>query len=180
MPNYKQKLTAPLEDQAFIEAMNTGHFIHKPEHQGYCAFLYYTGARCSEGLKMMAGQFRRTPGILYVDIGPRLKHSHQTEPLEIPVAAPFVDCIIDSYASLKPDLKVWPYCRKTGYNIVKRAFPTGYPHYFRLSRITTFLLKGFTTPEIKSWTGLNASTIDHYVGFVQLHRMGKSLLGKHS
>jgi hypothetical protein len=177
MPNYKQKLTAPLTDQAFTEAMNKGNFIHKPEHQGYLAFLYYTGARCSEGLKITANQFRRTPNILFIEIE-RLKHSHKTDPLPIPTDAPFVECIIDSYSGLKPDSKVWPYCRKTGYNIVKRVYPQGYPHYFRLSRITNFLLLGFTTPEIKSWTGLNASTIDHYVGLVKLDRMGKSLFNK--
>jgi hypothetical protein len=204
MPNYKQKLTAPLTDQAFIEAMNKGKFTQTPEHQGYLTFLYYTGCRCSEGLKILANQFRRTPEILYVDVFfpaeqvkrikkpsgkvlrvktgetvyERLKHSKKTEPLEIPTNAPFVEYIIDSYIERKPEQRVWPYCRKTGFNIVKRVFPEGYPHYLRLSRITNFLLAGFTLPEILSWTGLNASTVNNYVGIVSIKRMGKSLFNK--
>ena len=173
IPNYKQKITSPLTDEEFIEGMSKGNFVRTPEHQGLCAFLFYTAARLSEGLKIRRQQFRLTPNTLYIDIGERLKHSKTTPPLELPLEANYVDTIIDSFIPYKRTERVWPYCRKTGYNIVHRVFP--YPHYFRLSRITRFFLEGFTIAEVKSWTGLTLKALDYYVGLVSITKMGRAL-----
>lgn len=173
MPNYKEKLTYPLSDEEFVKGMNQGKFVKRPEHEGFNAFLFYTAARLSEGLAMRRKQFRRTPGTLFVDIGERLKHSKSTPPLEIPLDAPFVSSIVDSYIDVKKEQRVWPYCRKTGYNIVNRVF--NYPHYYRLSRITRFFADGFTIAEVTSWTGLTLKALDYYVGLVSISKMGKSL-----
>jgi hypothetical protein len=43
--------------------------------------------------------------------------------------------------------RVFPYCGKTGYNIVRRAFK--YPHLFRLSRITKFFVDGYTIAQVR-------------------------------
>jgi len=185
MPNYKEKLTYPLSDEEFVKGMKKGKFCKSPEHLGLNAFLFYTASRLSEALKMEAKQFRlvkaRQSGmtdssILMIDIGERLKHSKRTPPLEIPLEAPYVDFIQDSYSTVKKDKRVWPYCRKTGYNIIKRVFY--YPHYFRLSRITRFFAEGFTIAEVTSWTGLSLKALDYYVGLVSISKMGRALVKK--
>ena len=84
-----------------------------------------------------------------------------------------MNSIVETLKNRKPKELVWPYCRKTGYNIVKRVFY--YPHYHRLSRITQFFLDGYSIAEVKSWTGLSLKALDYYVGLVSIHRMGESL-----
>lgn len=176
MPNYKEKLTYPLSDEDFVKGMKKGKFCKTPEHLAFNAFLFYTASRLSEALNMKAKQFRISSGVLYVDIGERLKHSKITPPLEIPLEAVYVDSIVDSYSRVKKDKRVWPYCRQTGYNIVKRVFY--YPHYFRLSRITRFFAEGFTIAEVTSWTGLSLKALDYYVGLVSISKMGRALVKK--
>lgn len=173
LPNYKEKLTYPLSDEEFVKGMKKGKFVKRPEHQGFNAFLFYTAARLSEGLKMERRQFRMTPKTLFVDIGVRLKHSKTTPPLEIPLDAFYVGSIVDSFIKVNREKKVWPYCRKTGYNIVNRVF--NYPHYYRLSRITRFFADGFTIAQVKSWTGLTLKALDYYVGLVSITEMGRAL-----
>lgn len=173
MPNYKEKLLIPLSDEDFLNGMEQGKFIVTPNHPGLVATLHYSAVRISEALKTKRKQFKLTRKILYYDVGERLKHSHQTPPLPLPLDAPFVNYIIDSLEGLEREARVWPYCRKTGYNIVNRVF--NYPHYHRLSRITWFFQQGFTIAEVRSWTGLSLKALDYYVGIVGIDRMGRSL-----
>jgi len=176
MPKYNEKYTNPLTDSEFLEGMKKGEFLKVPQHVGFVAFLHYTAVRKGEALKMTRGQFRITNDMLFCDIGVRLKHSKRTEPLPLPLSAPYVDSIEDCLIGLKPDQRVWPFCSKTGYNIVHRVFK--YPHYHRLSRITNFLLEGWTVPEVLWWTGLTVKALESYVGKVAILKMGQSLARK--
>jgi len=118
------------------------------------------------------------------DFGKRLKHSQKTDPIPIHLDLPYVNCIVDSFIQRKPDERVWPYCRKTGYNIVKRVFK--YPHYHRLSRITWFFMphpeigrpQGFSIAEVHSWTGLSLKALDYYLGLVAIGKMGEAMTAK--
>ena len=176
MPNYHQKLTNPLSDEDFIQGMKDGKFVKRPHHVGLVAFVHYSAVRITEGLNMRQNQFRVTPSILFCDIGHRLKGSRSTPPLEIPMDAPFVEAIVDSVRATQKDKRVWPYCRKTGYNVVHRVFH--YPHYHRLTRITQFFLEGFTIPQVQSWTGLSLRALNYYIGLVDVSKMGASLRPK--
>jgi hypothetical protein len=147
IPNYHEKITSPLTDQDFQEGMENGYFVEEPQHPGLVALLHYSAVRITEGLNTKRRQFRLTPDILFYDVGERLKHSHRTEALPLPLNAPYVSCIVDSLKDLKPEDRVWPYCRKTGYNIVHRVFK--YPHYHRLSRITWFFMPDRTAARIQ-------------------------------
>jgi len=162
-----------MTDEQFSKGMREGHFVKVPDHKGFCTFLYYTAARCSEALKMQREQFRMEPNNLFIDIGERLKRSQKTSELKIPLDTPFIDTVIDSFIGKKQDQRVWSYCRKTGYNIVHRVFY--YPHYFRLSRITRFFAEGFTIAQVKNWTGLTLDALNYYVGRVDISKMGESL-----
>jgi len=173
IPNYEVKITNPLTNEAFIKGMKEGYFVKSPDHEALITFLHYSAVRISEALDLRGSQFRIVKDTLYVDVGKRLKHSKRTPPLEIPIGAPYVNTIVETLKDRKRTDQVWPYCRKTGYNIVKRVFE--YPHYHRLSRITQFFLDGHTIPEVRSWTGLTLKALDYYVGLVSIHKMGKSL-----
>lgn len=161
--------------------MENGYFVEEPRHPGLVALLHYSAVRITEGLNAKRRQFRLTPDTLFYDVGERLKHSHKTEPLPLPLNAPYVSSIVESLKDVKPEDRVWPYCRKTGYNIVHRVFR--YPHYHRLSRITWFFMphpeidrtKGFSIAEVRSWTGLSLAALNYYVGLVSLGKMGESL-----
>lgn len=185
MPNYHKKITNPLTDQAFLEGMQEGHFVKNPQHLGFIALLHYSGVRVSEALRTIKSQFSIDNDILYYDPGERLKHGKKTPALPLPVDAPYVNCILDSLKGVSPDEKVWPYCRKTGYNIVHRVFK--YPHYHRLSRITWFFMphpeierpQGFSIAEVRSWTGLSLRALDFYIGLANIQTMGHALSTKH-
>jgi hypothetical protein len=110
------------------------------------------------------------------DVGQRLKHSKETPKLKIPLSAPYVPELKKTIEDTTKGKRVFPYCPKTGYNIVRRAFH--YPHYFRLSRITNFFLDGWTIAQVKSWTGLSLTALEYYVGVVDTQKMGDSLAGK--
>jgi len=170
---YQIQYTEPLTDLQFKEGMKKGHFVSSPKHQGLVVFLHYSAARISEALSMKREQFRLTPNKLYCDIGLRLKGSKKVPPLSIPLDTIFVEYIVDSVIETGADKPVWPYCRKTGYNIVHRVFH--YPHYHRLSRITSFFLQGFTIAEVRSYTGLSLAALEYYVGLVDIARMGEAL-----
>jgi len=179
---YDVKYTNILTDEQFITGMKEGRFVKSPEHEALVTILHYSALRISEVVShsetagekgLRKKQFRISGDTLFIDVGKRLKHSKETHPLEIPLTAPFVYTIIETLKGKEPKDFVWPYCRKTGYNIVKRVFH--YPHYHRLSRITKFFLDGYTIAEVKSWTGLSLKALDYYVGLVSIHRMGESL-----
>lgn len=175
MPHYRAhgKIDSPLTDQEFIDAMNNGKFTER-KHKGYLALLFYTAVRNAEALRSVKEQFSIRGIKLFFDVGKRLKHGIITPSLNMPVRAPFVDEILWSIEHTVDKGRVWPYCTKTGYNIVNRVLPA-YPHYFRLSRITNFFLEGWTIAQVHSWTGLTLKALNHYLGLVSVLKMGDSL-----
>jgi len=103
-----------------------------------------------------------------------LKHGKDTPPLPIPIDAPFANEILWCKKQVNPNEKIWKFCKKTAYNIVTRVLP-GYPHYFRLSRITNFFLDGWNIAQVRSWTGLSLRSLEFYVGIADITKMGDSL-----
>ena len=193
------KILTPLTEDDFSDGMQNGKFV-QDNHQGYCAFLYYSALRKTEALKMRKKDFQiGVRNITFVAEFPqeikkristedgsikrvatgkiaygRLKHGKKTPPLVIPRTAPFADTIVDAIHDTERDEDlVWPYSAKTGYNIVHRAFK--YPHLFRLSRITNFFIAGWTIAQVKNWTGLTLTALEFYVGQADTQKMGESL-----
>lgn len=168
------KQLIPLSDQDFKKGMDTGYFIHS-RHKGLVALFYYSAVRCTEGLRATRDQFtlNREKRVIIWNVGQRLKHGKTTPPLVIPVDAPYAKYIWLSIERTQAGQRVWPYCRRTAYNIVHRCFK--YPHFFRLSRITNFFLEGWTIAQVKNWTGLTLAALEFYVGQTDIQRMGESL-----
>lgn len=174
MGKYNDKIDRIMYDDEFKLLMKTQDFV-LDEHKALIVFLFLTGVRISEALAMRRKQFKRTANKLYIDIGVRLKGSKLTPALPVSLKAPYVQNIILKYENLGPTDLVFPYSRKTGYNIGKRFI--GYPHYFRMNRITRFFLDGFTIPEVQSWTGLSIVALNYYIGKANIEKMGESLGG---
>lgn len=172
MPKHIAKLTRIMFDPEFDERMRA-HNAMDPRHKALIVVLYLTGIRISEALRAQAKQFKLTPMKLYFDVGLRLKRSKLTPALPMPLTAPHVSTLIDAYRGIPKDSRVFPYVRKTGYNIAKRFIT--YPHYFRMNRITRFFLDGYTIPEVKAWTGLSLSTLNYYIGQASIEKMSESL-----
>lgn len=173
MPNYTkhQKMLMPITENEFVKGMTEGKFVQE-KHKGLTSLLYHTGVRLSEALRAYKEQFFSKRERIYFDVGPRLKSGLHTAPLFIPLRKPFALEIWNSVEQTQPKQRVWPYCRKTGYNIVDRVFY--YPHYFRLSKITDLLKKGFPLIAVKSWTGHKSlSALDFYAGTVDIEKMGE-------
>ena len=167
------KLMTTISDEDFSKVMSNGYFA-KRKHKGFIAILYYSAVRKREALRAKKEQFRILDDRVIFEVGKRLKHGMQTPPLNIPLSAPYVDEIAWSIVNTEPHHVVWPYSSKTAYNIVRRVFP-GYPHYFRLNRITTFFEEGWTIAQVRTWTGLTLNALEFYVGLVDVKRMGESL-----
>jgi len=167
------KIQQPITDDEFIEGMRKRYFA-KPKHRGFCTLLFYSAVRKGEALRAVKEQFRLVDDEIIFDVGVRLKHGIHTPPLNIPLSAPFAKDIWNAVENTEPQHRVFPYSSKTGYNIVSRVFK-GYPHWFRLSRITRFFLEGWTIAQVRSWTGLSLKALEYYVGLVDIKRMGESL-----
>lgn len=165
MPKYKQKITRLLDYQDFKRDIEQEELTDMKKC--FLAVLYFSGCRVSEALALNAKDIHCTQNIIYVQFF-RLKGSKQTDPQELP-----------REASLNwlcgQEGRLFPFCRTTAYRMVKKAFPTLYPHYFRMNRITkTDILFGDAT--VYHVFGITASSIDHYRGKVDIKRVGEALL----
>jgi len=173
MPNYTRqgKVLIPLSEQQFIEAMTEGRFT-KLKHRALFVLLYYTGVRITEALRARKEQFTIRNDAVYFDVLKRLKHGVHTYPLKINLKLPYSEEIQEAIENTKAQKRVFPYCRTTGYLIVRRAIDT-YPHHLRLSKITSFLMK-YPIPMVKSWSGLSLKSLNFYVGTVDIEEMGRA------
>lgn len=180
MPWYRKggKKMVPLQDEEWLEAMSDGYFVDR-KHIGFMAVLYYTAVRKSEVLRSLRQQFNITGSHVFFDVGIRLKHGKLTPPLPLPLEAEYVDEIAWAVKETDPGDRVWPYCPRTAWNIVNRVLP-GYPHFFRLSRITNFFLEGWTIAQVKAWTGLSLQALNFYVGLADIQKMGDSFVRRPS
>jgi hypothetical protein len=174
MPWYRRegKILEPLTDEQFNEGMKRGLFLHQ-KHRAFNVLLYYSAVRKMEALRSLREQYQITKHNVNFSVGVRLKHGFETQALPLPLEAPFMEDLITALENTERGKRVFPYCPKTGYNVVERAFK--YPHLFRLSRITNFFLEGWTIAQVRNWTGLSLKALEYYIGNVNLIKMGKSL-----
>jgi len=167
-----QTIARAITDAEFSEGMESGHFV-EDRHRGFCILLFYSGIQKGEALRAIRDQFQMTETAIMFNVGERLKHGKQTPALKLPLNAPYVSELRNFIEDTRKGERVFPYCDKTGYSIVRRAFK--YPHLFRLSRITNFFLEGWTIAQVRSWTGLSLAALEYYVGIVDTQKMGDSL-----
>ena len=163
MPKYKKKITSLLDYPDFKAAIQDLPI----RRQAFLSVLFFAGCRVSEALALTSDDVHCTRDTIYIQFF-RLKGSKQTDPQEVPRADALL-WLCDQEG------KLFPFCRKTGYNVVKRIFPTLYPHYFRMNRITK-TADQFGDSTVYHLFGITASSIDHYRGKVDIKRVGKALM----
>jgi hypothetical protein len=166
------KIEVPMSIYEFKEGMEHGKFI-KENHRAFAVALFYYGVRITEARRAVKEQFKIQGNLLFFDVGPRLKHSKQTDPLPLPLSAPYANELVEQIQKTSSNNKVFNFSNKTGYNIVRRVWH--YPHHFRLTRITGFFEQGRPITQVKSWTGLTLQALDYYAGKVSILDMGQSL-----
>jgi integrase len=175
LPNYSRhgKLVIPISDEDFSRGMETGDF-KKYLHRAFVVLIFFTAIRRGEALRVTPEQFKITDDEVMFDVGVRLKHGIQTPALKIPRTARYIDDLIFAIQNTSPNVRIFPFCPKTAWNIVERAYGS-YPHHFRLSRITNFFQDGWSIAQVRSWTGLTLPALSFYVGTVDINEMSKSL-----
>jgi len=163
MPHYNKKITRQMDYEEFKDGLTD----LPQDKQAFLSVLFFSGVRVSEALALTANDVSCTPDIIYIQFF-RLKGSKQTDPTPIPRTL---------YTSwlCNQDGPLFPWCRKTGYNIVKRAYPSLYPHFYRQNRITKISEKRGDA-YVYSYVGICAQSIDHYRGKVDIKKIGIDLM----
>lgn len=165
------KITKLIEPKEFAQLLDKGRFCNW-RHKAFVVLIYFSGIRVSEALRVKPEDFTFMDK-LHFDVGERLKHSKKTEALKMGFELKGLDLLIKAIELTAEGKLVFPYCRKTGYNIFDRL--ELYPHYFRLNRLSQFLMKGYKIPQIVSWFGVNVMTIDYYTALVSIEEMAEEL-----
>ena len=162
MPAYNKKITRQMNYDEFEEGIQD----LPQDRQAYLSVLFFAGVRESEALALTSDDITCTEDTIYIQFF-RLKGSKQTDPTPIP----------KTYALswlCSQSGRLFPFCRKTGYNIVNRVFPSMYPHFFRMNRITKISEK-HGDAFVYSYVGICAQSIDHYRGKVDIKRVAVAL-----
>jgi len=163
MPAYNKKITRQMEYKEF----ERGLYDLPQDRQAFLSILFFAGVRESEALALTSNDISCTPDTIYIQFF-RLKGSKQTDPTPIPRT------IYTSWLCSQEG-KLFPWCRKTGYNIVHRAYPGFYPHFFRQNRVIKISIKRGDA-YVYSYMGICAQSIDHYRGKVETIDVGKDLI----
>jgi len=162
MPAYNKKQTRQMDYEEFEDGLTD-----LPQNkQAYLSILFFAGVRVSEALALTSNDITCTEETIYIQFF-RLKGSTQTDPTPIPKTR-YTNWLCEQEG------KLFPWCRKTGYNIVHRAFPSMYPHFFRMNRITKISEK-HGDAFVYSYVGICAQSIDHYRGKVDIMKVGQAL-----
>ena len=134
--------------------------------QALLSVLFFAGCRVSEALALTSDNITCVRDTIYIQFF-RLKGSKQTDPIPLP-RADALEWLCGQEGEL------FPFSRYTAYRVVKRAFPSLYPHYFRMNRIVR-ISDQFGDATVYSYVGICAQSIDHYRGKVDIKRVGKAL-----
>ena len=163
MPAYNKKITRQMDYEEFKDGLTD----LPQDKQAFLSVLFFSGVRVSEALSLTSDDISCTPDIIYIQFF-RLKGSKQTDPTPIP-RTHYTSWLCSQVGDL------FPWCRKTGYNIVHRAFEGFYPHFFRQNRVIKISIKRGDA-YVYSYMGICAQSIDHYRGKVETIDVGKDLI----
>ena len=162
MPKYNKKITRLMEYPDFKESISD----LADDRQALLSILFFAGCRVSEALALTSDDISCTDDTIFIQFF-RLKGSKQTDPQELPRA--------DALTWIcEQEGKLFHFTRRTAHRTVKRVFSDLYPHYFRMNRITDSHKK-FDAATICNVYGMNLNSINHYIGKVDIKKVGKAL-----
>lgn len=161
--------------------LTLGDFITKAEaiqdkkKRAFAFLLFYTGVRVGELTRALKEQFYIENDLLLFNVGPREKTKRLTPPLQIPVKAPGIEEVWHVIKYTRKGQRVFDFDRSTAWRLIAKYFDA-YPHYFRLNRITQFLIADFSPVVVIAWSGhKKISGLDAYVGQASVKKLGASL-----
>jgi len=167
MPAYNKKITRLMDYKEFRKAViGLDSQYNKEAKQALLSVLFFAGCRVSEALALTSNEITCTADTIYIQFF-RLKGSKQTDPQELPRADALVWLC-------EQEGKLFPFKRITAYRTVKKVFPELYPHYFRMNRFTNAIERFSATTVCQVW-GVSINTVAHYMGKVEIKRVGKAL-----
>jgi integrase len=123
--------------------------------RSFCLMFYFTGLRISEALELTAASIDPGEGVVVIRT---LKRRNPRIFRAVPLPSDFLRSL-QRAAAASPD-RLWPYCRKTGYRILKKAMrqagisgphacPKGLRHGFGIACVQ----KNIPLPTIAKWMG---------------------------
>ena len=162
MPAYIKKITRLMDYKEFSNAI----LELSEDRQALLSILFFAGCRVSEALALTSTDISCTGDTIFIQFF-RLKGSKQTDPQELPRA--------DALTWLcEQEGRLFSFTRMTAYRTVKKVFSDLYPHYFRMNRVTDSLKK-FDAATVCNVYGMNLNSINHYIGKVDIKRVGVAL-----
>jgi hypothetical protein len=184
---YKDKQEDVMSYQEFKAALDEkvpkNPSFHDRRKRTYLILHYWTPLRASEIYERTIDDFELKKAVLVIHLLRKKKHhkpSVKDEPLEVPLALPLMDEVVEWLLSrdwvVVPNLKKWkrkqrlnPHNRPwnisswTAWHYVNEVFAGYYPHYFRFRWITDAAAKHAGAPELKAATGLHLATLNEYI-----------------
>jgi len=159
MPAYKKKITCPMEYQELKEGIDD----IQEDKQALISLIFFAGCRISEALALTSDDISYQGDMMYVSFF-RLKGSKQTDPQELPK----LNWLCEQEG------KIFHFTRQTAWRWVKKVFADLYPHYFRQNRFTKTLDR-FGAVAVCNTYGVSITTIENYIGKIDIKRVGKAL-----
>ena len=169
-----------MENPAFWNIIEHGHFVKPRMHKAFVTLLWYVGCRVSEIIELTKAQFEITKELVKIDI-PAKKQGIDRSPFQLNRKLPYVNALAEYLESRRgKKRRVFPFSRVTAWAIIKRAFGEKYyPHYFRLNRTVRFLNnKNVTTNEVRQWMAWKSlRTVENYLGYSErtIGKLSKTL-----
>jgi len=162
MPKYTKKITRQMDYDEFREGLTD----LPSDRQAFLNVLFFSGCRVSEALALTSNDISCAGDTIYIQFF-RLKGSKQTDPTPIPRTS-YTIWLCSQEGNL------FRFSYPTAYRTVKKAFPSMYPHFFRMNRITKISEK-HGDAFVYSYVGICAQSIDHYRGKVDIKKVGQAL-----
>ena len=174
MPAYIKKITRLMDYKEFSNAI----LELSEDRQALLSILFFAGCRVSEALALTSNDISCTGDTIFIQFF-RLKGSKQTDPQELPRADALLwlckqICFSCSRPTSEQEGRLFSFTRMTAYRTVKKVFSDLYPHYFRMNRVTDSLKK-FDAATVCNVYGMNLNSINHYIGKVDIKRVGVAL-----
>jgi integrase len=125
--------------------------------RGFCLMFFFTGLRISEALELTPERLDAAQGAVLIRT---LKRRTRTHFRAVPLPRAFLKELQTMAAGKKPEDRLWPFSRRTGYRHIKKlmknagisgahACPKGLRHGFGIACVQ----KNIPLPTVSKWMG---------------------------
>jgi len=167
---YKDKKEEIMPPDLFFKRLDKldSNTFHHRRQRAYVILHYWTPLRKSEIYERKIEDFKISETQLTITLFRKKKVSKVPEPIDIPLAFPKMDEVVDYLQNGQWKKYTPPYPFKisstTAWQYVREAFPGYYPHFFRFNYITDGFMDTETSiVEMRAKTGLDISTLNNYI-----------------